>query len=281
MAQGLLGQLLPCILHRVGDEVTVIARGKRLQQLQSTKAIVTTNGQIVKVDVASELDVTIEFDLVLVVVLAHQVGAVLDTLRESIAKTIMFMFLTFESIERLQEVVGVNRFAFGYPAIRGFIHEDGKLDYDVYSRGITTISTDMKWAALFTDAGIPTKVQREMQSWLCTHAAMAVIVESLGVEVLTHNAGVSWTRANEYAWALKEGFSLVHKVGCSIVPRFKGVFFYLPIMMIAAVIWGVSRLKAIRDVGALGPSEPRGLIDAMVQLSSVDLPWLRRIRPPE
>lgn len=56
-----------------GHEVTVIARGTRLEQLRHTGAIVTTAGERARVDVSGELDTTTHWDLVLVTVLAPQV----------------------------------------------------------------------------------------------------------------------------------------------------------------------------------------------------------------
>ena len=67
--------------------------------------------------VADQLPTDVDFDLVLVTVLAHQVAPLLPRLVESRGRTVMFMFNTFEPLGRLRDAVGAARFAFGFPAI--------------------------------------------------------------------------------------------------------------------------------------------------------------------
>ena len=75
--------------------MTVIARGRRLEQLRADGAIVTADGERADVGVADELDESTPWDLVLVTVLVSQVDVLLPTLARSRAATVMFMFNTF------------------------------------------------------------------------------------------------------------------------------------------------------------------------------------------
>ena len=94
LGTGAIGSTFAFQLARNTHDVTVIARGKRLEQLQAEQAIVTVTGERAAVTVSAALDPAINYDLVLVVVLASQVDAVLPSLKISAAKTVMFMFNT-------------------------------------------------------------------------------------------------------------------------------------------------------------------------------------------
>src|SRR4051794_7533763 len=107
---GGIGSTFALYLARAGHDVTVVARGKRLEQLQKEEAIVTATGERAKVTVAAQLDPTTPFDLVLVTVLAPQVDAVLPALSTGKARKVMFMFNMFEPLNRLRDAVGAERF---------------------------------------------------------------------------------------------------------------------------------------------------------------------------
>ncbi len=275
---GGIGSTFALQLGQAGHEVTVVARGKRLEQLQRDEAIVSVAGRRTAVRVSAALDVATEWDLVLVTVLASQVDAVLPALAACAAKTVMFMFNTFEPLDRLRYAVGTARFAFGFPAILASL-EDGKLTAKIVTRGLVTTVTDAAWAEVFTDAGIPSVVHPDMESWLRTHAAFVVPVMAASITAYTRRAGVSWTEAMNLARAMDEGFSLVRQLGNAITPAPMGTLSRMPTRMAAALIWTLSRLPAIREAGAAGPGEPRTLIDAMSAAAPGQTPALLNIRP--
>jgi len=275
---GPIGSTFALHLARAGHEVTAIARGQRLAQLQGAQAIVAINGQRAAVRVAPALDPAVAFDLVLVTVLASQVDAVLPALRASAAKAVMFMFNTFDSLEPLREAGGPERFAFGFPAILASLKE-GELKSSVVAVGQTTLTTDAAWARVFTEAGIPTVVEPDVESWLRTHAAMVVPVA--GVALLAHarGAGVSWADARRHALALREGFDLVRRLGYTLTPPAMAAMAQAPTAALTATLWALSRVKTVQELGAVGPGEPRSLLDAMVAAAPDHSAALRAIRP--
>lgn len=275
---GGIGSTFALYLARAGHEVTVVARGKRLEQLQHDRAIVTSTGERAAVEVSAALDPSIAYDLVLVTVLASQVEAVLPALARCAARQVMFMFNTFEPLARLRDAVGATRFAFGFPAILASL-EAGRLTSQVMSRPLTTTVTDAGWARRFTDAGIRTVTHPDMESWLRTHAAF--VVPAMVASVISHQrqAGVSWREARELARAMAEGFRLVKELGNTITPPPMGTLSRLPEDAVAALLWAMSRVPAMRKAGAAGPSEPRTLIDAMSAAAPGLTPALLAIRP--
>ncbi|WP_433932344.1 ketopantoate reductase family protein [Sorangium cellulosum] len=275
---GGIGSTFAFQLARAGHEVTVVARGKRLEQLQRDQAIVRATGERAAVRVSAALDATEAWDLVLVTVLASQVDAVLPALTASAAKSVMFMFNTFEPLRRLRDAVGPARFAFGFPAILATL-DDGKLTSKIVTRGMVTTVTDEAWAKVFTDAGIPAVVHADMESWLRTHAAFAVPAMVAIVTAHTRQAGLSWTEAMNLARAMEEGLRLVRQLGNTITPEPVARLSRLPTPVIATFLWTLSRVEAMRKLGAAGPGEPRTLIDAMAAAAPGQTPALLAIRP--
>lgn len=273
---GSIGSTFAFQLARSAHDVTVIARGERLEQLQAEKAIVTVSGERAAVRVSAALDPVTDYDLVLVTVLAPQVDSVLPSLQASAAKTVMFMFNTFESLDRLRNAVG-ERFAFGFPAILASL-PGGTLKFRVFARPQSTLVTEEVWAQVFTEAGIFTVVQDDIESWLRTHAAMVAPMMAVSARVHTRRTGISWAEARTHALAVREGLELVRRLGNTVKPAGMAIIGRLPTSLVMAVLWAVSRLKSTQNL-AQGPSEPRALIDAM-SAAAPEHSWaLRAIRP--
>jgi 2-dehydropantoate 2-reductase len=275
---GGIGSTFAFQLAQAGHDVTVVARGKRLEQLQRDGAIITAAGERAPVQVAAALDTTTPWDLVLVTVLVSQVEAVLPALIASAAKAIMFMFNTFEPFDRLRYAVGESRFAFGFPAILASL-EEGKLTTQIFGRPMSTTVTDPSWARVFTDAGIVSVVHPDMESWLRTHAAFVVPVMVASARAHERHAGVSWSEAMHFARAVDEGFRLVRQLGNVITPAPMVVASRMPTPMTAAFLWTITRLASIQKSGAAGLGEPRALIDAMTAAAPGPTPALQAIRP--
>lgn len=275
---GPIGSTFALHLARHGHDVTVIARGKRLEQLQAENAIVTVGGERVAVTPSAVLDPTVVFDLVLVTVLAHQVDVVLPALKASAARTVMFMFNTFASLDPLREAVGKERFAFGFPAILASL-VDGRLKSEVVSVGQTTIATEAAWAKVFTEAGIRTIVETDMESWLRTHAVMIVAVMAVASLAYQRKAGVSWAEAKTHALAVREGFALVRYLGNRVTPATMAFVSHLPTSMLTALLWMLSRVRLVSELGSVGTAEPRALIDGMIAAAPDRCATLRAIRP--
>ncbi len=275
---GGIGSTFAFQLAQAGHDLTVVVRGKRLEQLQRVGAIEKSTGEQVVVRVSPALDTTIAWDLVLVTVLAHQVDPLLPILAASAAQRVMFMFNTFEPLDRLREAVGAPRFAFGFPAILATVTE-GKLTAQIVTRGMVTPVSDAAWAQHFTAAGIPTVVEPEMHNWLRTHAALVVPVMTVANIAYARQAGVSWREAGQAAAALAEGFALVRQLGNRITPAAIGLLHGLPTPLLTALLWLLSRVPTIRQSGVAGTREPRALIDMMRGAAPGQTPALLAIRP--
>jgi 2-dehydropantoate 2-reductase len=256
----------------------VVARGKRLDQLRRDGAIITTAGERAPLHVSAALDPTIDFDLVLVTVLAAQVDALLPALSASAAKTVMFMFNYFAPLSRLRGAVGDARFAFGFPAVLARL-DQGRLAAQFYGRGIRTTVTDPAWAKVLSDAGIRAVIHPDMEAWLHGHVAFMVPLMLAATLAYTRGAGVSWRQAMGLARALDEGFRAVRELGYAITPAPIAMLSRMPLVVMALFIWTISRLESVRQIGAGGSGEARTLIDAMTEVARRNLPALLAVRP--
>ncbi len=275
---GGIGSTFAFQLSKAGHQVTAIARGRRLEQLQADGAIVTTDGQRAPVEVAATLDSTTPWDLVLVTVLASQVAVLLPALAASRAKKVMFMFNTFEPLEPLRETVGRARFAFGFPAVLANVN-GGRLTSTIVRSGMQTTVSDEAWATAFAEAGVPTVVHPDMESWLRTHAAFVVPFMAVTWVAYERQAGISWRQALDHARAMDEGFRLVRQLGNVVTPAAMVAISRMPRAMVATLLWTASRVPSLRQAGAAGPGEPRTLIDMMTAASAGSAPALAEIRP--
>jgi 2-dehydropantoate 2-reductase len=110
---------------------------------------------------------------VLVTVMAHQVDPLMPSLAASAARTILFMFNTFDKTQRWRDALGADRFEFGFPNMIAFLQDD-KLRSVVTGPGMVTTLTSARWAALFKQAGLPTELENDIDSFLRSHVAFVV-----------------------------------------------------------------------------------------------------------
>jgi 2-dehydropantoate 2-reductase len=276
---GGIGSTFAFQLSNAGHDVTVVARGTRLRHLLRDKAIVTANGLQAPVQVVDKLDTTVAWDLVLVTVLVSEVDPLLPTLASCAADTIMFMFNTFRPLNLFRDAVGAQRVVFGFPAMVASI-DHGKLSSTILRRGVRTTVSDSRWTSVFSDAGIRSTTQADMESWLRTHTAAIVPLMLAAHNANRNGHGVSRREAAELARALREGLRLVRRLGSTITPSSVGIVDRLPIWVLTAMLWALTRLPAFVKTTSIAPrDEPAALIDEMNSIAPQAAPALLAIRP--
>ncbi|WP_019930753.1 ketopantoate reductase family protein [Nocardia sp. BMG111209] len=275
---GGIGSTFAFRLAGAGHDVTVVARGARLETLRGDRAVVTTTGERAAVRVADRLDTGTPWDLVLVTVLAAEADILLPDLAESAAHAIMFMFNTFRPLDHFRDAVGAQRTVFGFPSVVAGIR-DGRLSSEILHRLPTTVS-DQGWADVFSDAGIPAATHPDMQSWLRTHAAFIVPVLLAGLRAHRAGRGIDRREAVALARALREGLRLVRQLGDHITPRPIGTAGRLPVPVVAALLWSATRIPAFVRTSSVAPQdEPATLIDEMNSVAPQGTPALLAVRP--
>ena len=263
---GRIGSAFAFQLARTGvHQVTAIARpgSVRLAQLRADSGIVDVRGARADVAVADALDEETAYDLVIVTLLAHQVDAVLPALTRSRAKCIQFMFNTFEP-ERLAEAVGAARCAFGMPFVQATLDANGRLSATIGAGGQKSLMDQPRWVEVFIAAGLPAALEPEMPLWLRCHTPLCVAFEAVSVAGVRRGGGASWGEAMGLARGVREGFTLIQRLGFRVYPQGKSRLNSRPIWVVAGMLWFMSRVPAFRELLATGIAECRALADAML-----------------
>ncbi len=275
LGTGSIGSTFAFQLARAGHhEVTVIARpgSLRLEQLQRDGAIVNTVGERAEVNVADKLDQDVAYDLVIVTLLAHQVGTVLPALKQSAAKGVLFMFNVFDP-EALRDALGAERSAFGMPFVQAQLNKEGHLKAKIGAGGQTSLISDQRWVDVFVGAGLPARFEPKMLLWLRCHAPMCVAFESVSVSGVRRGGGASWSETQVLARGLQESFVMIQRMGYPMYPAGKVRLSHTPAFVIAGMLWGMSRVPSFRELLATGANECRALVDVLVAQAA-------KVQPP-
>lgn len=261
---GKIGSTFAFQLSRAGNDVTVVARpmSTRLQQLRRDNGIVTVKGERADVRIADALDERTPYDLIIVTVVDYQVDAVLPALGRSAAKSIQFMFVSFEP-ERLRDAVGANRCSFGMPFVQAMIAKDGKLKPTI-SKSQKTIMSQRRWVDVFNAAGLPAAHEPDMPLWLRCHVPLCIGFESIAVAGERRGGGASWGEAKLVARGVKESFALIKGLGYQVYPKSKAQISGLPTFVLTFMLWIFSRVKSMRELLASGKNECQALIDVIL-----------------
>jgi 2-dehydropantoate 2-reductase len=261
---GGIGSTFAYQLARAGHDVTAIARpgSLRLQQLRRDQGVLSASGERAALRVEDHLDEALPYDLVVVTTLSHQVGAVLPALQRSQARCVHFMFNIFDP-ERLQAAIGEHRCTFGMPFVMATLDTDGRL-HSTITRSRKTLHSDERWVELFNSAGIPSALEANIRLWLRCHVPMCIAFESISVAAQRRGGGASWTEAMTVARGVHGGFAIIQGLGCRLYPASKVVIKSSPAVLLAALLWFVSRIASFRDLLATGLNECRALVDDLV-----------------
>jgi 2-dehydropantoate 2-reductase len=205
---GRIGSSFAYQLARAGHQVTIVARpaSTRLAQLRRDGGIVTTTGESANVNVADHLDEETAYDVVFVTVNADQVGDLIPTLQVSKARAIEFMFVTTEAA-RPRAAVGERRATFGLAGVLATIDNDGRLDLTIPKRNPKAMHGNKRWAGVFEAAGMPSKVEPEIDRWLRSHAPLAIAMEAVAGMGMQHERGATRAEANLGAQGLRAAYA--------------------------------------------------------------------------
>ncbi|MEV0262341.1 2-dehydropantoate 2-reductase N-terminal domain-containing protein [Streptomyces sp. NPDC050617] len=185
---GVCGSLFSARLHEAGLDVSLLARGERLASLRrhGVRLAEEDSPAVRRIPVPVVEHPAGEYDLTCVLVRAHQVDAVLESL-SGLKGDVLFLHNWAAGAEPLGAAIGHERVLLGFPpALAG-----GTMDGDVVryrAAGFMTSRVPMpigepggrttrrleRIVREFRAAGINTKAEPRMDAWLTTHAAFEV-----------------------------------------------------------------------------------------------------------
>jgi 2-dehydropantoate 2-reductase len=182
---GVIGSTYGGALARSGHEVSLLARGRRLADLQAHGLVLNDAGSgqrtEISLPVLSELSPDDRYDLMLVPVRSDQLASLLPILVDMVdCPDILFLGNTVGHKTKLMAALG-ERALFGFPAVGGsregvvvtyvLIHQQktmlGEAD------GASTARA-RRIQTMFGNAGCPTRISTNICGWVLGHSAFVV-----------------------------------------------------------------------------------------------------------
>ncbi|MGW3295098.1 ketopantoate reductase family protein [Streptomyces xiamenensis] len=183
---GVCGSLFAARLHEAGHDVSLLARGERLASLRrhGVQLAEGDSPAVRRVPVPVVEHPAGAYDLTAVVVRAHQVDAVLESLA-GLGGDVLFLHNWAAGAEPLGAAIGHERVLLGFPTL------GGTMDGDIVRHRATTFLTSRvpmpigepdgrttprleRIVREFRTAGIRARTEPRMDAWLRTHAAFEV-----------------------------------------------------------------------------------------------------------
>lgn len=246
---GVIGSLYAAKLSASGCDVTVLARGSRLNELRVHGLRYNEKNGIkrAKVNVVSELAKEQEFDYIFLTVRAEQVKQALEMLKENKSKTIVTMVNSLGNYGEWEKIAGKNRILPAFPGAGGSI-EGGILKADLTPaiiqpttfgeiRGKKTRRV-MYLKKLLASAGIPVQIVPDMHIWQICHLAMVVPLADAYYMTKKEPYKVAWDKntMKKTAKQLKSNFCLLRKKGIRLSPGKLNLIYYIPVDLLAWVL---------------------------------------------
>src|SRR5271157_6271179 len=229
---GVNGSVCAAALQRAGNDVTVLARGKRLEELQKGGIEIEDplkgTRTVTRVPVVARLAPEDIYEYILVIVRKNQVRDLLPVLVQNQSQSVVFMVNTASGPDEWIAALGAKRVMLGFAFAGG--RREGSLIRAMRARGHVTPFGEANGAiterltrlvSILNRAGLKAKAIADMPDWLVTHAAM---VAPVAMFLLKHGCDTyALARSREdmgrLADAMRETLEVLRANGRRIVPH--------------------------------------------------------------
>ena len=244
---GPLGSLFAARLHQAGHEVSILARGTRLEQLRQHGIVLENNetGEqaVTPVNVIDHLDPEDAYGLVLVIMRKNHAAGTLPALAANrYTPNVLFLMNNAAGPDEFVQALGKERVLIGFPSSAGYRREHivyylGGSDERIMEipfgevDGRITNRTRRVAEVIESMPGYKADMRTDMDAWLKTHVAllMPALAPALYASA-TDNERMGRTRdALVLAGrAIREAFQVLHALGIPITPRGMRMFELIP-----------------------------------------------------
>lgn len=241
---GVIGCLYAALFSKAGYNVTLYARGKRLEAFRKKGLLYEIKGKTYKAEVKiiDSLEEDDKYDFIFLTVKENQVHTALKELSLNISPNIITMVNTLEQYSNWEELCGKGRIIPAFPGA------GGSFDNDILKAALTprivqptTFSEIdgsktkrlLKLAELLNESGIPYQIVKDMHQWQLCHLAMVVPIADAYYEA--QNPEEVWREREimaKTAKRMKRNFNLLHDSGITLSPRKMNIFRYFPIFIL-------------------------------------------------
>jgi len=297
---GVNGSVCAARLFERGIDVTVLARGKRLAEIESNGIVIvnpfTQKRRVTNVRAIGELAPGDTYDYIFVIVRRNQVAELLPTLAANCSPNVVFMNNNLNGPAEIVAALGPQR------PMLGFVFAGGKRDGDIiramgpfdhslmktpFGEINGTVTPRLKRLVnLLNRAGLRAKVSTNIVDYLATHAAGVAAFVPL---VIKHESDTkALARSDEdmklAAAAMRETLPVLKALGHKIVPAGQQFLAVTPVFVLAFLLRLLFNSR-FGEVGAAwhvqqAPDEMQALADdlrAAVIRSGVSAPAIRRV----
>ena len=297
---GVNGSVCAARLFERGVDVTVLARGKRLAEIESNGIVIenpfSQERRVAKVKAVAELAPDDTYDYILVVVRRNQVAELLPTLATNTSPNVVFMNNNLNGPAEIVAALGSQRPMFGFVFAGGkrdgeIIRAIGPFDHSLmptpFGETNGTITPRLKrLVGLLNRGGLRAKVSTNIVDYLATHAAGVAALTPLAIKY--RNDFKALARSPEeiklMAAAMRETIPVLKALGHKIVPAGQQILAVMPVFVLAFLLRLMCNSK-FGEVGAAwhaqqAPDELLALADdlrAAVIRSGVPAPAIRRV----
>ncbi|WP_350454094.1 ketopantoate reductase family protein [Slackia heliotrinireducens] len=245
---GVIGCLYAALLSESGVDVTVYARGARLESLAS-QGLRHTQGESIRkapVKVIGALDPDDSYDYVFLTVKENQVRTALAELSRNVSPTIVTMVNSLDPYETWEDICGAGRILPAFPGAGGGFENDvlhasltPRLVQPTTFGEISGASTARltQLAHMFRNARIPYQIVRDMRAWQICHLAMVVPIADAYYEAADPaHAGRDRKLMRTCASRIKTNFKTLRSVGIRLAPAKMNLFAVLPSGLVAPIL---------------------------------------------
>ena len=239
---GVLGSLYAARLKEAGHNVSVLARGQRLADIQRYGLVLedalTGRQTTTPIRVVAEVSPDEAYDLVLVLIRKNQLVNALPTLKQISSPTLLFMLNNAEGPALLIRELDPLRVLLGFPGAGGTL-ESHLVRYVLIPQQRTTLgelsgqltARTATLVRLFEQAGFPAEGSRTMDAWLKTHAVFVTAISGA-----FYQAGADLRRLADspsgvplLVRAVREGFRVLRARDVPVVPlKLRVLFNWMP-----------------------------------------------------
>lgn len=250
---GVLGTLYAARLKASGRQVSILARGERLEQIRRDGLLLedARSGQqaAVPIDAVTELAPGDDYDLVIVLVRREQVAALLPLLsRNTRIPGFLFMVNNVMGPGEYIAALGKERILLGFAGASGQRLGDGRVRYTVLPGFLQTTSVGeldgrqtpriRRIAAALEDAGFSTTIRPQMDAWLKTHVAL---VSPLANAILmaggdNHRLAAGRSSLALLLQAIREGLKVLQALDVPITPPGYAALKWMPDFLLLPLV---------------------------------------------
>ena len=241
---GVIGSLYAALLTEAGFDISVYARGRRLESLRQDGLLYKSNAEIRKapVKVLSKLEAGDLYDLVFLTVRENQLHAALEELQQNASPTIVTMVNSLETYDQWEAICGTGRIIPAFPGAGGGF-DGGVLDAALTPRLIqpTTIGKtdgrEKNLARVLYRAKIPCQIVPDMHAWQLCHLAMVVPIADAYYEAADpEHAGRDAALMRKTAKQIRDNLNAIAARKIRLSPRKMQAFRLLPTPLVGWIL---------------------------------------------